>query len=199
MTRQPPAPQCVTYKSNSSRYGSSTRHGLRRASQIIRRHRQNHQRIRAAEKSRRPPAATSDSARSTPKKRRRSTSTPPSSATGASAATSAATSSSSSWKSSASASLKRSSSLAERHGIPMPKRDYSDPDSKLRGALMEMHEIAARVFQSNLKVPPARRRANIWPDATSRPSKPPSSASGSRKRRATSCRGNSNRASRPNN
>jgi DNA primase len=40
--------------------------------------------------------------------------------------------------------------VAERNGIAMPKRDYSDPDSKLRGALMEMHEIAARVFQSNL-------------------------------------------------
>jgi DNA primase len=40
--------------------------------------------------------------------------------------------------------------LAERNGIEMPKRDYSDPDSKLRGALMEMHEIASRVFQSNL-------------------------------------------------
>src|SRR5579864_8842504 len=40
--------------------------------------------------------------------------------------------------------------LAERNGIPMPKREYSDPDSKLRGALMEMHEIAAGVFQANL-------------------------------------------------
>jgi DNA primase len=44
--------------------------------------------------------------------------------------------------------------VAERNGIDMPKRDYSDPDSKLRGALMEMHEIAARVFQSNLNGPP---------------------------------------------
>jgi DNA primase len=43
--------------------------------------------------------------------------------------------------------------LAERNGIAMPKRDYSDPDSKLRGALMEMHEIAARVFQNNLHGP----------------------------------------------
>src|ERR1700722_5822396 len=40
--------------------------------------------------------------------------------------------------------------VAERNGIAVPTRDYSDPDSKLRGALMEMHEIAARVFQSNL-------------------------------------------------
>jgi DNA primase len=43
--------------------------------------------------------------------------------------------------------------LAERHGIAMPKREYSDPDAKLRGALIEMHEIAARVFQSNLQSP----------------------------------------------
>ncbi len=43
--------------------------------------------------------------------------------------------------------------VAERNGIAMPKREYSDPDSKLRGALMEMHEIAARVFQSNLNGP----------------------------------------------
>jgi DNA primase len=43
--------------------------------------------------------------------------------------------------------------LAERNGIAMPKRDYSDPDSKLRGALMEMHDTAARVFQSNLNGP----------------------------------------------
>jgi DNA primase len=43
--------------------------------------------------------------------------------------------------------------VAERNGIAVPKRDYSDPDSKLRGALMEMHEIAARVFQSNLNGP----------------------------------------------
>ena len=40
--------------------------------------------------------------------------------------------------------------LAERNGIAMPRRDYSDPESKLRGALMEMHEIAAAAFQSNL-------------------------------------------------
>jgi len=42
---------------------------------------------------------------------------------------------------------------AERNGIAMPKREYSDPDAKLRGALMEMHEIAARVFHSNLNGP----------------------------------------------
>jgi DNA primase len=43
--------------------------------------------------------------------------------------------------------------LAERNGIAMPKREYSDPDSKLRGALMEMHEIAAGNFQANLNGP----------------------------------------------
>lgn len=44
--------------------------------------------------------------------------------------------------------------LAERYGIPMPKRaEYSDADSKLRGALFEIHEIAARQFQANLKSP----------------------------------------------
>jgi DNA primase len=44
--------------------------------------------------------------------------------------------------------------LAERYGIPMPKRsDYSDAESKLRGALMEMHVIAAKLFQENLNGP----------------------------------------------
>src|SRR6185436_7801981 len=42
--------------------------------------------------------------------------------------------------------------LAEHNGITMPKRsDYSDADSKLRSALMEMHTIAARLFQENLR------------------------------------------------
>ena len=42
--------------------------------------------------------------------------------------------------------------LAERNGIPVPKRnEYSDPQSKLRAALIEMHERASRLFQSNLK------------------------------------------------
>ena len=54
--------------------------------------------------------------------------------------------------------------VAERNGIAMPKREYTDPDAKLRGALMEMHEIAARAFQNNLNVtrrrtgPPVPRR-----------------------------------------
>lgn len=42
-------------------------------------------------------------------------------------------------------------SLAERHGIPMPKRSqYADEDSKLRGSLYAMHEIAQEHFRANL-------------------------------------------------
>ena len=40
--------------------------------------------------------------------------------------------------------------LAERNGIAMPKREYADAESKLRGAIFEMHEIAAGAFQKNL-------------------------------------------------
>jgi DNA primase len=43
--------------------------------------------------------------------------------------------------------------LAERNGIAMPKREFADAEAKLRGALMEMHEIAARAFQNNLNAP----------------------------------------------
>jgi DNA primase len=44
--------------------------------------------------------------------------------------------------------------LAERYGIPMPKRtEFSDADSKLRGALLDMHAIASRLFQENLRGP----------------------------------------------
>jgi DNA primase len=44
--------------------------------------------------------------------------------------------------------------LAERNGIPMPKRtEYADADSKLRARLLEMHTIAARLFQSSLRGP----------------------------------------------
>ena len=50
--------------------------------------------------------------------------------------------------------------LADRNGIAMPKRDYSDPDSKLRGALLEMHEIAASTFQANLKGPSGTEARN---------------------------------------
>ncbi len=44
--------------------------------------------------------------------------------------------------------------LADRNGIPMPVRqEYHNPESKLRNALYEMHEIAAKVFRSNLSGP----------------------------------------------
>src|SRR5579885_130565 len=44
--------------------------------------------------------------------------------------------------------------LAERNGIPLPKRsDYSDAESKLRSALLEIHSIAAEAFQANLRGP----------------------------------------------
>lgn len=42
--------------------------------------------------------------------------------------------------------------LAERHGIPFPEREKpNDPEAQRRAALLEMHEIAAEVFQSNLR------------------------------------------------
>lgn len=42
--------------------------------------------------------------------------------------------------------------LAERNNIPMPKRaEYTDAESKLRGALQEMHDLAARIFQAGLR------------------------------------------------
>ncbi len=45
-------------------------------------------------------------------------------------------------------------SLSERHGIPMPKRaEYSDPDTKLRAAVYEMHELAGGMFQAGLRQP----------------------------------------------
>ncbi len=41
--------------------------------------------------------------------------------------------------------------LADRNGIPMPKRaEYSDDESRLRAAVYRMHEIAAQAFRSNL-------------------------------------------------
>jgi DNA primase len=44
--------------------------------------------------------------------------------------------------------------LAERNGIPMPKRSqYQDEDSKLRGSLYAMHEIAQETFRANLNGP----------------------------------------------
>ncbi len=44
--------------------------------------------------------------------------------------------------------------LAERHGIPMPKRSqYADDESKLRGAMFTMHELAQESFRANLDGP----------------------------------------------
>lgn len=44
--------------------------------------------------------------------------------------------------------------LAERYGIPMPQRqEYTDAESRMRAALLEMHEIAATVFRDNLRGP----------------------------------------------
>src|SRR5215471_9787811 len=44
--------------------------------------------------------------------------------------------------------------LAERHGIPMPKRSqYADEDSKLRGSTLAMHEAAQENFRANLQGP----------------------------------------------
>ncbi len=42
--------------------------------------------------------------------------------------------------------------LAERNGIPMPKRsEYSDPETKLRAALYQMHELAEQAFRANVE------------------------------------------------
>jgi DNA primase len=51
--------------------------------------------------------------------------------------------------------------LAERYGIPMPKRSqYSDEDSRLRGALLDMHEVAAQSFRNNLAAPAGETARN---------------------------------------
>ncbi|HEY7391996.1 MAG TPA: DNA primase [Bryobacteraceae bacterium] len=45
-------------------------------------------------------------------------------------------------------------SLAERYGIPMPKRSqFSDEDSRRRAALLEIHELAQENFRQNLASP----------------------------------------------
>src|SRR5215468_12430596 len=42
-------------------------------------------------------------------------------------------------------------SLAERYGIPMPKRSqYADEDARTRGSLFAMHEQAQEHFRANL-------------------------------------------------
>jgi DNA primase len=45
-------------------------------------------------------------------------------------------------------------SLAERYGIPMPRRSqFSDEDSRRRAALFELHELAQENFRQNLRGP----------------------------------------------
>jgi DNA primase len=44
--------------------------------------------------------------------------------------------------------------LAERHGIPMPKRSLvADDETKLRDAVFQMHELALEAFRANLRGP----------------------------------------------
>lgn len=43
--------------------------------------------------------------------------------------------------------------LAERYGIPVPQRRLDDPQAQLRATLLEMHELAADIFQGNLRGP----------------------------------------------
>ncbi len=44
--------------------------------------------------------------------------------------------------------------LAERHGIPMPKRSrLGDEESRLRGAINDMHELAQKSFRAALESP----------------------------------------------
>jgi DNA primase len=45
-------------------------------------------------------------------------------------------------------------SLAERYGIPMPKRSqYADEESRQRGVLFQLHELAQENFRANLAAP----------------------------------------------
>src|SRR5215470_318728 len=45
-------------------------------------------------------------------------------------------------------------SLADRYGIPMPKRSqFSDEDSRRRASLFQMHELAQDQFRKNLEGP----------------------------------------------
>jgi len=59
--------------------------------------------------------------------------------------------------------------LAERYGIPMPKRnEYSDADSKSRGALLDMHAIGRACFRTICGDLRAAKPGPIWPNAGSR-------------------------------
>src|SRR5947209_19560903 len=44
--------------------------------------------------------------------------------------------------------------IAERNGIALPQRtEHADAEAKIRAAVFEMHEIADRLFQTNLTAP----------------------------------------------
>lgn len=44
--------------------------------------------------------------------------------------------------------------LADRHGLTMPKRaEYSDPETKLRAAVYQLHDMAFRMFRKGLEAP----------------------------------------------
>jgi len=44
--------------------------------------------------------------------------------------------------------------LAEQHGIPIPKRsEYTDPETRLRAAVFQMHELAEQAFRAQLAGP----------------------------------------------
>ncbi|MCS7314637.1 MAG: DNA primase [Bryobacterales bacterium] len=43
--------------------------------------------------------------------------------------------------------------LAERHGIPLPRREYADPETRLRAAVYRMYELAAEAFRRALYEP----------------------------------------------
>ncbi len=65
--------------------------------------------------------------------------------------------------------------LAERNGIPIPKREgYTDDDAKLRGAIYRMHELAEAEFRSQLAGPggaPAReylQKRGVAPESAER-------------------------------
>ena len=56
--------------------------------------------------------------------------------------------------------------LADHNGIPMPKRtEYADSDSKLRGALHDIHSIATKLYQSALASPQGSRSSRIFEQA----------------------------------
>ena len=53
-------------------------------------------------------------------------------------------------------------SLAERYGIPMPKRSqYADEDARMRGALFAMHELAQEHFRASLNSSAGRGGAGL--------------------------------------